>query len=63
MVFQYGMCGDLWGFRDWTPSEINNANFGLYFSAMDYSCLIFPEWDIMMGYVDHISITVYYDVP
>lgn len=50
--YVHGSPTDLWG-DTWTPSDINNANFGAAFAARSNS----GADDIS---IDHISITVYY---
>jgi len=49
----HGGASDLWG-KTWTPTDINNSNFGFAISA---SCgaPVFRD-----GYIDHIRITVHY---
>lgn len=55
----YGSSSDLWGLT-WTPSEINDANFGIVISAKRDSGNsandILPE-------IDHIKIIVHYTTP
>ena len=53
----YGGSSDLWG-TTWTPSDINNANFGVVL-AVQMGTGIFPP---STAYVDHIRITVYYTI-
>lgn len=50
--YTWGSSSDLWG-DTWTPSDINNANFGCAFSAQSLS----GTDDLS---VDYISMTVYY---
>lgn len=52
----YGGCNNLWG-AAWTPDDINSPGFGLYFANIDYTC-----GGITTSYIDHIRITVCYDV-
>ncbi|MFA6532445.1 MAG: hypothetical protein WCT22_00430 [Patescibacteria group bacterium] len=59
-VITYGSSSDLWG-ETWTYSDINNANFGVVFSAAE------PWMDVRNTppqsttvYIDHAKITVYY---
>ena len=51
----YGSPTDLWG-TTWTPAQINNANFGLYFTVRDTG-----SGQPGAPQVDHIRITVYYN--
>lgn len=53
--YGYGGATDLWG-ATWTPAEINNSTFGLYFRAISI-------FGTVTGYIDHITITIYYSVP
>lgn len=55
----YGGAGNLWG-TSWTAAEINDPSFGIAFSAKLSAGLasIF-----IGGYVDHIRMTVFYDIP
>ena len=53
----YGGSNDLWG-TTWTPSDINNANFGVVLAVQMPGSLLPPP----QAYVDHIRITVYYSV-
>jgi hypothetical protein len=50
----YGGCNNLWG-TTWTPADINAANFGLYFAAIDYTCGANTQ-----SFIDHIRVTVCY---
>ncbi len=49
----YGNSGDLWG-ETWSPSEINNSNFGVALSAIGSSA------STRTASVDHVRITVTY---
>jgi len=51
----YGSASDLWGLA-WTPSDINNANFGVAISAKITSNALTPK----TATVDYIQITVTY---
>jgi len=53
----YGNSGDLWGLS-WTPSDINNTNFGVAISV--HSNLILST---LTATVDYMRITVHYTVP
>lgn len=46
----FGSQTDLWG-ETWTPSDINNSNFGIALTCLTNDTAVF---------VDHIRITVYY---
>ncbi len=50
----YGSASDLWG-ATWTPADINNSNFGLYFTVRNTTTS--PNG---APQVDHMRITVYY---
>jgi hypothetical protein len=50
----YGANNDLWD-ESWTPTDINNANFGFVLSSNNTA---FAQGDI-----DHIRITVYFETP
>jgi len=50
----YGSGTDLWG-TTWTPSDINNSNFGFAIAGQNTGTPGAPA-----AYVDHIRITVYY---
>lgn len=52
----YGGPADLWG-ETWTPSDINNSNFGVAFSSTRYA-----SGGNSVVSVDHITITVTYTV-
>ena len=52
----YGGVSDLWG-ETWTPSDINNANFGIGFSSNN------GFTSSGTAYVDTMRITVSYTVP
>ena len=52
-TFTYGSSSDLWG-TTWTPADINNANFGVYFKARDSGL------NFAVASVDFISVKVYY---
>ena len=52
----YGSASDLWG-ATWTPTDINNANFGVYFTVRDTG-----SGSPGAPQVDHIRLTVYYSV-
>jgi hypothetical protein len=52
----YGGPGDLWG-ESWTPDIVNSYGFGVALSVY-YASTAGNDWP----YVDHISVTVYYDV-
>lgn len=54
----YGSSSDLWG-QSWTASDINASDFGIALSATKTSLGLTPE----VARVDHIRITVHYDVP
>jgi hypothetical protein len=49
----YGSSSDLWG-ATWSPSDINNSNFGVVISAF------LNANDFVTASVDHIRITIYY---
>jgi len=51
----YGGSSDLWG-TSWSPSDINNANFGVVLAVQMSTGTVPPS----EAYVDHIRITVYY---
>ena len=51
----YGSGSDLWG-TTWTPSDINASNFGFAISPKDSGV------GGSVGYIDHIRITVYYNM-
>ena len=53
----YGSATDLWG-TTWTPADINNTNFGLYFTVRNTT----PNPN-GAPQVDHMHITVYYTLP
>lgn len=55
----YGSIIDMWG-TTWTPSEINDPNFGVALSARMFSGLISLT---LTAYVDNIHVTVYYTAP
>ncbi|MBS1620685.1 MAG: T9SS type A sorting domain-containing protein [Bacteroidetes bacterium] len=55
----YGSNSDLWGLT-WTPSDINNANFGVAISAKLSAGLAALT---LNAEIDHIRITVFYNVP
>ncbi len=50
----YGDANDLWS-EAWTPSDINNSNFGVV-----YSCEFSSPSGTPIAYIDNIRITVYY---
>ncbi len=54
----YGGCNDLWG-TTWSPADINNPNFGVYFASIDYSCVTYN----ITSRIDHIRISVCYNIP
>lgn len=55
----YGGSADLWG-QTWSPADINNSNFGVAVSASISSGLGALT---MNTQVDHIRITIYFNVP
>lgn len=56
-IATYGSSVDLWG-TTWTPAEINSANFGLLFAAVNNGAI-----GTNTASVDHIKITVTYTMP
>lgn len=52
----YGAAADLWG-AAWTPSDVNNANFGIAVAATVGPTTTAPQWA-----VDSITVSVYYTV-
>lgn len=54
-VITYGGSSNLWG-ETWTAEDINASDFGVGFSAY----LAAAAKVFLFGYVDHITITVYY---
>ncbi|MFA5932253.1 MAG: dockerin type I domain-containing protein [Candidatus Paceibacterota bacterium] len=54
----YGSISDLWG-ETWTPSDINNTNFGLALSAYKNT----TQGNAITASVDHIRITINYTIP
>lgn len=52
----YGSSMDLWG-TTWTPADINSSGFGVAYAAKNLTS------NGRSGYVDYISVTVYYTVP
>lgn len=52
----YGGCNDLWG-TTWTPADINDPGFGVYFASIDYSCA-----GTIISRIDHIRISVCYNI-
>jgi hypothetical protein len=55
----YGGSADLWG-RTWSAADINNSNFGVAVSATVSAGLVALTMNTL---VDHIRITVYFNVP
>lgn len=55
--FTHGSNTDLWG-TTWTPAEVNATDFGVAISVKLGGISILPT-----AYIDHISMTVYYDTP
>jgi len=55
----YGGPSDLWG-ASWTPADINDPGFGLAMAAISYTCSGFGV--PASSYIDHIRITVYYNL-
>lgn len=53
----YGNSSDLWG-ESWTPSDINNANFGVVLSAA-----LTPPDTTQTASIDYMSITITYTLP
>lgn len=53
----YGGSADLWG-TTWTPTEINNVNFGAGWSAFNNHFTLNRQ-----AFIDYMSITVYYTTP
>lgn len=50
----YGSSSDLWG-AAWTPSDVNNSNFGFHFKV--YNPLVSQN---MITFIGQFSVTVYY---
>lgn len=57
-IVSYGGLGQLWGFTDLTPSDINSASFGAVIGVSTGG-----DEFASAAYIDHITLTVYYDKP
>jgi hypothetical protein len=55
-MYYYGDSTNLWG-TTWTPSDINDTLFGLYFVAENMN----PN--NVAAFIDYVGITVYYSIP
>ncbi len=56
----YGSPSAKWGIT-WTPADINSSNFGIAIAAT--GVIDDPDTDQTSVSIDHISITIYYQVP
>lgn len=55
-TYYYGDSTNLWG-NTWTPSDINDTTFGVYFIAQNQN----PN--NVAAFVDYVGVTVYYSLP